>query len=119
MIIWTKKSLFKRKKHWVSKEDVEKCLQDGKKVRSKPKHTDQTATWLASLGSIRVRFVEKESNTIVIDLYKQEKMEPCRKGHAWKAEKRVHNKGKGKYVWFQCSVCKERQKRSVKTIKLI
>ena len=35
---------------------------------------------------------------------------PCR--HVWKPEPRVHNKGKGKYQWYACALCKGRQKRN-------
>lgn len=32
--------------------------------------------------------------------------------HVWKAEEHVHNKGKGKYQWYICTLCKGRQKRN-------
>ena len=70
MIRWTKNSLKKRKQHWVSKEDVELCLKDGTKVKTEPRHTDQTVTWLASYEKIRVRYIEDEEGVIIIDLYK-------------------------------------------------
>lgn len=71
MINWTKKSLLKRKEHWVSKEDVEVCLKEGSKTKSQPKHTGQTPTWLATHGCLRVRFVEtKDEGITIIDLYK-------------------------------------------------
>lgn len=63
--------MYKRKEHWVSREDVEECLALGSKLKSVPKHTDQTETWLASYGNIRVRFVEVEGTVTVIDLYKK------------------------------------------------
>ena len=35
----------------------------------------------------------------------------CENGHVWKANKHVHNKGRGKYLWYRCSVCGKRQRR--------
>ena len=35
----------------------------------------------------------------------------CKNGHVWKANKHVHNKGRGKYLWYRCSVCGKRQRR--------
>ena len=71
MIKWTKNSLRKRKEHWVSKEDVETCLELGSRTKISPKHTDQTETWLASYETTRVRFVEDDNGITVIDLYKR------------------------------------------------
>ena len=71
MITWTKNSLYKRKQHWVSKEDVERCLNQGKKIKTERKRTDQTDTWLASHENIRVRYIEDEEKVTIIDLYKK------------------------------------------------
>ena len=35
----------------------------------------------------------------------------CKNGHVWKANEHVHNKGRGKYLWYMCSVCGKRQQR--------
>ena len=106
MLTWTKKSIRKRKEHWISVEDVKLCLLHGEKVKSLPKHTDQTATWLSSYNNIRVRYVMSAEEKIIIDLYK---LANC--NHIWKVDEHVHNKGKGKYQWYFCCKCKTRQKR--------
>ena len=79
-----------------TKGTLDKCrrrgtmLGTGKNVKSFPKRTDQTETWLSTFNNICVvRIVSRRK--IIIDLYK---ITNC--NHVWKVEERTQQ-GQGKY----------------------
>ena len=56
--------------------------------------------------------IEPRKATTETQLKKVEQKHRHRCVHVWKAEEHVHNKGKGKYQWYVCALCKARQKRN-------